>query len=288
MSYLPHVDSARRSRPPHRRRGPLAAAMSFVLAVVALFTFTLAGAGPASADFVNPDRRAFPIIAGTRVEFPAGNNFCTVGAVLVSTSLLSRLRPYDRAVRYLVTAKHCAPLYANVKMGPLSIGSVVWQSAASDIELIRVSPSQDPDSLSCIAHHKLPAWCSPTHTYTPRAEGRVFALSQGHVARMPVTGSATAQGRFCTSGYVTGVKCVYQPIDIPRDTPVRYQHLVAGESDESDNTAAGDSGGPVLNYARELLGIISGRTLDAHSHLIYTPMTQVLQELHGYRLAPVS
>lgn len=241
------------------------------------------GAAPASAVDVNPDRDALPIIAGTRIQAPGG--YCTVGAVLVPKSIFSRITPYQRATRYIVTAKHCAPLYASIHMGRMAIGSVVWQSAASDIEMIRVSPQPDNNALICAAHHSAPAFCSPVQTYTPRARGQVFMLAAGHVTRQAVTGSGDPEGRFCTSGYATGVKCNFHPASLPPGRSANYAHQVAGEADEHEAFAPGDSGGPVVDYGKKLLGIISGHTPN-NFYMLYTPMSQVLHELFSYELAP--
>ncbi|MWJ08147.1 hypothetical protein DOU17_12165 [Clavibacter michiganensis subsp. michiganensis] len=177
-------------------------------------------------------------------------------------------------------------MYAPIHVGTSILGDVVWQSATSDIELVRVSPRPDPSPLICVAHHpKNPAVCSPFQTFTARAAGQVFMTARGHVARLPVTGSGAADDdRFCTSGWSTGVQCIWHGVSIPPRTPLSYEHLVAGESGQLLNLDPGDSGGPVVNYSAELLGIISS-VLPRTTLMLYTPMSQVLSELHDYQLA---
>ncbi|MDO4036470.1 trypsin-like serine protease [Clavibacter michiganensis] len=267
-------------------RGVLRRQAAILLTVVAVLTGTLNYATPAQAVTIpsNPDRIREPVVAGSKVNTPTGS--CTVGAVLIPRSIYSRITPYQRATRWFVIAKHCARMYAPIHVGTSILGDVVWQSATSDIELVRVSPRPDPSPLICVAHHpKNPAVCSPFQTFTARAAGQVFMTARGHVARLPVTGSGAADDdRFCTSGWSTGVQCIWHGVSIPPRTPLSYEHLVAGESGQLLNLDPGDSGGPVVNYSAELLGIISS-ILPRTTLMLYTPMSQVLSELHDYQLA---
>ncbi|WP_263064594.1 S1 family peptidase [Dickeya dadantii] len=235
----------------------------------------------------NPDRAVLPIISGTKVNVPSGS--CTVGAVLVPSGIFSRLTPYQRATRWIVLAKHCAPLYASIHMGINAVGSVVWQSAASDIELVRISPQPNPMALYC-ATHRSAVFCNPFQTYTPRANNQVFMPRAGREARLPVTGWSNApDGRFCTSGWVTGVRGVWQGITlVPGMYRPAYEHIDAANSSEFDSLGNGDSGGPVVTYDRHLIGIISSGERVGRSILYYTPMQQVLHELYSYNLAPAN
>lgn len=259
----------------------------FIGAVAAVCVMLMAGA-PASAATIprNPDRAVLPVIAGSKVETPAGS--CTVGAVLVPRSILSRVTPYQRATRWIVIAKHCAPLYATIHVGTRALGTVSWQSEGSDIELVRVSPAADGNALRCAPQHSNPSFCSPVRTYTPLANGQAFNRSGGVIRRVPIAGSASpGTERFCTSGWASGLQCVWNRISMPRGISTPHHHLVAADADESTNLDFGDSGGPVLSYSNQLLGIISGN-LPHSTIMLYTPIDQVLTELFSYQLAPSS
>ncbi len=260
-----------------------------LLALLATLLLTCMAGTPAYANGLsNPDRGNFPIIAGSEVGVP--NGYCSVGAVLVPSSIFQRITPYQRAVRYLVLAKHCAPLNSPIYFAQQDIGDVVWQSAASDIELVRVSPSRDNMTLHC-AGHSTPATCSPIQTFTPRANGQVFMTAPPSpiVGRRAIagTGIPSATGTFCTSGHVTGVICDFQPTSLPVGVLRAYEHLAAGQSAAVGALRPGDSGGPVVSKDRRLLGIISGDVPNTH-FLVYTPMAQVLHELSSYKLAPAN
>ncbi|MEX3816439.1 trypsin-like serine protease [Paraburkholderia sp. BR13439] len=234
----------------------------------------------------NPDRAVLPVISGSKVSVPSGS--CSVGAVLVPKSILHRLTPYQRATRWLVLAKHCAPMYATIQVGTVAIGNVVWQSAASDIELVRVSPKPNPMSLQCASSHHSAAFCSPIQTYTPLANNQVFMPRAGQEARLAVTGWADAPyEQFCTSGWRTGVRCVWRGMSVEAGvyTP-NYEHINAAHSSELLSIENGDSGGPVVTYERQLIGIISSGEPVGRSIVYYTPMQQVLYELYSYSLAP--
>ncbi|OUE17891.1 Trypsin [Clavibacter michiganensis] len=279
--HLARPRSTRDRSGPGRRPSRLVALLAAVVAVVAL---TTAGAAPANAD--QGDRTALPVIAGSMIDSSAGT--CTVGAVLVPRSWFLRLTPYQNATRYIVTAAHCGPMYSTVHVGRAAIGTVDWISPHnSDIELIRVSPQPDERTLYCRSHHSSAAFCSPIQTYTPRANGQVFMPSRGRVGRQPVQGTTAPEGRFCTSGHASGVKCVFQPVSLPPGVETRWDHVSAGESDEHDAITGGDSGGPVVSYGHKLIGIISGQTENGH-FLLYTSIDQVLRELPAYVLAPTS
>ncbi|MEX3901201.1 hypothetical protein OKW34_004350 [Paraburkholderia youngii] len=234
----------------------------------------------------NPDRAVLPVISGSKVSVPDGS--CTVGAVLVPKSILHRLTPYQRATRWLVLAKHCAPMYTTIQVGTIAIGTVVWQSAASDIELVRVSPKPNPRSLQCASTSHSAAFCSPVQTYTPLANNQVFMPRAGQEARLAVTGWSDAPDeQFCTSGWRTGVRCVWRGMSLaPGDLKPKYEHIDAAASSEFDSVDKGDSGGPVVTYDRHLIGIISSGEAEARSIVYYTPMQQVLYELYSYSFAP--
>ncbi|OQP80138.1 MULTISPECIES: trypsin-like serine protease [Xanthomonas] len=234
----------------------------------------------------NPDRAVLPVISGSKVSTPGGS--CTVGAVLVPTSIFHRLTPYQRATRWIVLAKHCAPMYASIHVGTTAIGTVVWQSAASDIELVRVSPMQDPSTALYCASHRSAVFCNPIQSYIPLANNQVFMPRAGREARLAVSGWSNApDGRFCTSGWRTGVRCVWQGMSLaPGIWRPSYEHISAADASEFSSIDNGDSGGPVVSYDRHLLGIISSGEPGGRSIVYYTPMQQVLHELFSYSLAP--
>jgi hypothetical protein len=264
-------------RPVGSRLLPLVAAFAAVVALTAV------GAAPAHAD--QGDRFDLPVIAGSKINSSAGS--CTVGAVLVPRSWYLTLTPYQKATRYIVTAAHCGGMYSTVHVGAAAIGTVDWISPHhSDIELIRVSPQPDERTLYCRSHHSSAAFCSPIQTYTPRANGQVFMPSRGRIGRQPIQGTATPEGRFCTSGFATGVKCTFHAVSLPHGVETPWSHMSAAETDEHEAFSGGDSGGPVVSYGHQLLGIISGKTTN-NAYLLYTSIDQVLAELPAYVLAPV-
>ncbi|QRN42007.1 trypsin-like serine protease [Xanthomonas oryzae pv. oryzae] len=67
-----------------------------------------------------------------------------------------------------------------------------------------------------------------------------------------------------------------------------YDHISAADGSEFVSLDGGDSGGPVVTYDMHLIGIISSSDERTRSILFYTPMSQVLQELHDYTLAPIN
>lgn len=260
---------------------------ALAIAIIATLVSPIATAQPAVIQPRNPERALLPVISGSKVSVPNGS--CTVGAVLVPRSIYYRLTPYQRATRWIVLAKHCAPLYASIHVGNTAIGAVVWQSAASDIELVRVSPlRRDLTPLWCSHHHSAPACISHLLSYTPLANNQVFMLRAGREERLAVNGFSNApDDRFCTSGWRTGVRCVWQGISAePGRSRQRYQHVEAASSDEMNSVEPGDSGGPVVTYDRHLIGIISSNDPETRSIIYYTPMQQVLHELYNYILAP--
>ena len=252
-----------------------------------LSSLSAAAQTPSASEPRNPDRNVLPVISGSKVTTPFGS--CTVGAVLVPKSIFSRLTPYQRATRWIVLAKHCAPLHSTIHVGNVAIGTVVWQSAASDFEVVRVSPQLDQRQALHCAGHSVPASCSLIHSYIPLANNQVFMPRAGREARLAINGFSNAPeyARFCTSGYRTGVHCLWQGITlVPGMSRPSHEHIKAAESSELHNIDNGDSGGPVVTYDRHLVGIISSGAPVGRSILYYTPMQQVLHELYSYNLAP--
>ncbi|CBA17010.1 hypothetical protein [Xanthomonas albilineans] len=241
----------------------------------------------------NSDRNVLPVISGSKIRLRTGSEWssCTVGAVLVPTSIWQRLTPYQNATRWLVIAKHCGPMYATVYSGDQALGAVEWQSAGSDIALVRVSPIANPTYTWCQAHHSGASYCNPYAAYTPRARNQVFMLRGGRERRLPVAGYSNApDGQFCTSGFVTGVRCVWRGMSLePGMLRPSYANISAAHADELYSLDGGDSGGPALTYDLNLIGIISSSNTANSSILFYTSMADVLQELNNsYMAAPNS
>nr|WQM79410.1 trypsin-like serine protease [Curtobacterium flaccumfaciens pv. poinsettiae] len=239
----------------------------------------------------NPDRGVLPIISGSKVLGPESYGSCSAGAVLIPSAWYSRLTPYQRATRWVVIAKHCAPMYASIHVGARSIGNVVWQSAASDIELVRVSPEPENMRAVCVGSSH-PEVCVLHPRYRPLANNRVFVSAGGGEARMPVSGwqDAPDDERFCISAWRSGVKCLFSKMTlVPGMYQGPHQHLLAAASNRINSVAPGDSGGPALTTDRHLVGIISsglGTERLPRYGFYYTPMRQVMQELHAYTLGP--
>ncbi|WDN10961.1 S1 family peptidase [Xanthomonas oryzae] len=256
---------------------------------MAIATTLACSAAMAQVDPRNPERDALPVISGSKVGVNTGS--CTAGAVVVPRNFLWRLTPYQNATRWLVLAKHCSLLGGTVYSRELPIGIVEWQSAASDLELVRVPPEPNPAYTWCQAHQNSgAAICNPYLQYRPRAHNRVFMPRGGREARVPVAGWSNApDGQFCTSGWRTGVRCVWRGMSLgPGIAQPNYDHISAADGSEFVSLDGGDSGGPVVTYDMHLIGIISSSDERTRSILFYTPMSQVLQELHDYTLAPIN
>lgn len=278
--------NATRGRP--KRRG--IRFLAVVTAIVPALAFSVVSAGPASAfDSPRPDHRAeYPLIAGTRVKSPGDaenqSHFCTVGAVLVPKRASSRISSYEQAKRWFVTTTACAPKSASVFLGRLGkdsvVGTVVWRSFTSDIELVQVLPRADNMKRRC-AGSKNPSFCLKRPTYSPRADNRVFALSESKEQSTLVKGwEETLKQTFCTSGSASGVRCVWQRTGAPR------QHvgfiLQFADSSGANILVGADSGGPLVSDDSHLIGIVS--SVRVGRLLAYTSMGQVLKELSGFRL----
>ena len=262
--------------------------LAVALSVAAAVGIALAGTAPASAATSDPDRTAAPIIAGTQVGVPGST--CTVGAVLTAKGFRSQVTAYQRATRWVVLAKRCAPLQAPVRLDGAAVGSVVWQSADSDVELAVIPP------LACTRVRAAAGSCDPSvSTYTPRASGRVFTRVDGDPAPAAVTGTGQPDADpFCTSGAASGVLCSWTATRVPTASRAGAQHLAAARTDAGGGIEPGDAGGPVISATNRLYGIISGGSTTGTTSttsttvLLYTPVQQVLSELFRYRLAPAS
>ena len=263
--------------------------LAVAVSLAAVAGATLTWAPSASATTSDPDRVAAPIIAGTEVGVPGGS--CTVGAVLSAKGFRSQRKQYQRATRWVVLAKHCAPLQAPVQLDGATVGNVVWQSAESDLELAVVPP------LACTRARAATGSCDQSvATWTPRASGRVFNRVDGGLARAAVTGIGKPDADpFCTSGAASGLLCSWTATRVPAGSHPSVQHLAAARAGAGIDP--GDAGGPVISATNRLYGIISSSTTRAATGatsttgstvLLYTPARQVFTELFRYRLAPAS
>lgn len=239
------------------------------------------GAGPAVAQEV---RTQLPIVAGTRVDVP-GSRQCTVGAVLQATGLFSRISAFQRGIRYLVIAKHCAQNGAEIKVAGQDVGSVIWTAPDDDLEIVRVDPNvrRQPVCSGASQLHR----CTIIEDVFPRARGRVFLNTPFGERPIPLSRSDApgANETFCTSGSSTGVNCSWTTVP----TPARGYSPgeVAAAHATGIGVIAGDSGGPVVGVNGQFYGIIVTRGLRENYGLMgYIPAGRVFQKLgSGYELA---
>ncbi|WP_433953803.1 trypsin-like serine protease [Curtobacterium flaccumfaciens] len=263
----------------------LARTLAVAVSLAAVVGAALTWAPSASAATSDSNRVAAPIIAGTEVGVPGGT--CTVGAVLTAKGFRSQRKQYQRATRWVVLAKHCAPLQAPVQLDGATVGNVVWQSPESDLELAVVPP------LACTRARAATGSCDQSvATWTPRASGRVFNRVDGGLARAAVTGIGKPDADpFCTSGAASGLLCSWTATRVPAASHPGVQHLAAARAGAGAGIEPGDAGGPVISATNRLYGIVSGSSTTSTTGstvLLYTPVQQVLTELFRYRLAPAS
>ncbi len=145
-----------------------------------------------------------------------------------------------------------------------------------DLELVRVPPEPNPAYTWCQAHQNSgAAICNPYLQYRPRAHNRVFMPRGGREARVPVAGWSNApDGQFCTSGWRTGVRCVWRGMSLgPGIAQPNYDHISAADGSEFVSLDGGDSGGPVVTYDMHLIGIISSSDERTRSILLHANVT---------------
>jgi hypothetical protein len=285
--------STRSTRSAGSARLRRAAGLAAAALVVAAMLLGSSPPAPARADEgdpsaslqVSPLRRPMPIKAGTILAVAGGT--CTAGAVLYRTELTQRLSPYLRATRYVVTAKHCGEVGTSAFVGDQLAGAVTYTSPTLDFSVITVPPTTESARHCSVSVSGVPA-CYPLTSYTPRALGRVFVGGNGLTfsAPVPVAGARDpAPGEdFCTSGSVSGWSCGWDLVR-PYDTAVDYDRQA-----ENDHFGirSGDSGGPVVDRAGHLLGIMSAGADPLPQRpgvLAYVSMTAVLRELSSFRVA---
>lgn len=255
-----------------------------IFGVVLTFATACAGAPPANA--VTVFRTQFPIVAGTGLITPGGG-MCTVGAVLKSTGLLSLLTSYQRAVRYIVMAKHCANYDgAELTLRNQDAARVIWRSSTDDLLIAKVEPSTRRNVVctGVSQQHN----CRIDIEATPRALGRVVLTTTMGERAAPVRGTAVpgADEHYCTSGVITEMDCNWTTVPIPAEGWDPGE--VAAQNARGYTLSTGDSGGPVVGMGGQLYGIITKRGLNAyHDMMAYIPMARVFESIpHYYELAP--
>jgi hypothetical protein len=211
--------------------------------------------------------------------------------VLQATGLLSNVTDYQRAVRYVLTAGHCGnvndaiSVYTN-PAGQVQVGTVIWKSGISDLEVIRIEPDSQRGQVCGVT--STGPFCTITVTYTPRAVGRVM-MSGGSTVPVTGTGTPTDPEIFCTSGKSTNVLCTWHTYT--PDPPLAGAAAgTAYAETTASNVDFGDSGGPVLSRSGGIVyGIMqaAGKPDGLHpTSMAYTAISQFFTEQSGYALAP--
>ncbi|CAQ03060.1 serine protease [Clavibacter sepedonicus] len=240
-------------------------------------------------------RASLPVRAGTHLIFSESDGptytrdyDCTAGAVLTGSGFLSRITPYQRAVRYVATAKHCGGRGAHVHVNDVEVGSVIWESPDTDLSIVRIEPLQTTRR-SCYPT-SAGIRCTLTSDYEPRATGEVFAVRNrsGQESSVPVAGTKVPDAReiFCTSGYITGRLCNYVSTNRPPGLIVENQQVLAETF--STATQRGDSGGPVVSRDMKIIGIIGAGGLPGsgdETYMSYIPIAVLFREQPYYVLA---
>jgi hypothetical protein len=254
-------------------------ASAFLLCVGAVVVPT----APASAvEFI---RTRVPVVAGTELQYPGTS--CTAGLVVVRTGVLNNITPAQRAVRYVVTAKHCGAMGTRVSVRGQEVGYVSWVDPVEDLELVRIAPAADGQPTCAPSSQGF--HCTGITTFTPQASGRVVleTLRNRAIEAIPVTGTgAPADGEvFCVSGKVTGQSCTWRSAPWQR----AYGERTPGEAAATGESLVlgGDSGAPVLSADGRIYGVLEG---DVHgldvAAMIYTRISRFFADAGGYALAP--
>jgi hypothetical protein len=257
---------------PHRVR-------MVVLVLVAALVMVSAAEGPASAQ-PDPSTSTGPIVGGSRIGTPGRS--CSAGLVVRKNGIFDNLSGYQRAVRYLVTAKHCFQDGTAVTFEGEQVGEAVWQDPALDLALVRVEPIVH-NNRSC-APTSAGFHCVGSVDYEPRAVSRVFlaSLRTRSVERIPVlsTGAAPDSTVFCSSGATSGPDCTLRSV---RVTPA--MGLAPGEAvavKRSTGDSDGDSGGLVCSPDGVAYGIIKGRFATSTATFIrYTRISEFFAHAPG-------
>lgn len=260
-------------------------ALRLLLASALCLVSVIATAAPASA-FVEPIRTRLPIVAGTELQFPGQN--CTAGLVLVSTSPFSRLTTAQRAVRYVLTAKHCGGKGAIVSVRGEAVGQVSWVDPLSDLALVRVAPEVSGQPFCAPTSQGF--HCTGGPTITPRASGRVILTSLRTRSTEDVavigTGAPATGQLFCVSGRTSGETCSWTSVAWKQAYGSRDPGEMAAKS-ASALVLGGDSGAPVVTPQGKILGILNGDHVSMDERvMLYTSVSRFFEATYGYGLAP--
>jgi hypothetical protein len=236
----------------------------------------------------------YPIVSGSYLRF-SGGQACTAGLVVVKNGLIHNLSQYNRAIRYVVTAKHCGAMGETVQFAGEDVGTVKWQDPVNDIELVRIEPDSHSTRFcspptSGIVH------CTGAVTYSPRAAGSVILGSRAFraVARVPIpgTGAPADATLFCVSGARSGPQCGYSVLPVSRDLGLIPGERVAVNNLGNETIGPGDSGGLVCAPDGRAYGILSGGLTTAGDYrpkLVYTPIGLFFEHIpERYSIAPAN
>lgn len=266
--------------------------------VVALGTgAAVAATAPANAAADVVVRNSLPVRGGTALIFngaQVGSAFspdqeCTAGPVLRASGILSSLTQYQRAVRYVATAGHCASAVGQVvRVNDVNVGTVQWISTQSDLAIVRIEPTSTRYT-QC--HHTSGGFlrCQIVVNWLPRAGGQVI-LGYNRVGResfLPVQGTGTPAARelFCITGARTGSDCNYRSVPTPPGSDLRPHEVVA--ENPNQHRAPGDSGAPVVSRSGLVYGVFvaGGDPGPAENLGAYIPISELFREQPSYRLA---
>ncbi|AWG02755.1 hypothetical protein DZF92_09700 [Clavibacter michiganensis subsp. insidiosus] len=265
-----------------------------LVAGLALGTIAVLPQAPEAAS-AHPRHEA-PVRPGSLIVGLEDGKACTAGPVLASSALVrSAFRRMHAATRYVLTAKHCFSMGADVNMVGGIKGVVMWQSPTDDVEMILVLPHATSTAPYVVpgsrSHHVIPG----RTIYDPRAFNDVITARSPHLDQlffMRLTGTGNpgrSSAAFVTSGVTGGVfdRWFYE------ETPPAQRNSNPNTASASSSLAgpnrpaAGDSGGPVYSTNGIVYGVLSGNVYAwGINHLRYTPIDVILRQLGGaYHLA---
>lgn len=287
---------------PLKRNPPLAPSMrgkritlAVAISLVGAIVLPVACSSPSWGVPNAPLRETLPVRAGTVLTFtgqqvgPAyvPDKYCTAGAVTQWNSALARLTQYVAAIRYVVTAAHCASRVGQtVQVAGESVGRVYWISHESDLALVRVEPTQIR-RLQCSGSVSGAPHCTIVSHVVPRAVGQIVFGSSGvpNSGVLTVTGSSIPADReyFCMSGIATGTNCDQINTTVPFGLQLPPHQQIAYSTGVVIRN--GDSGAPVFSRSGKLYGILSASYNDAFErYSTYVPIGRFFDEQPAYGL----
>ena len=255
-----------------------AAGLALALALIAV------SAGPAAAE-PGPLQTTGKIVAGSQLRMPGVR--CSAGLVVQKNGVIANLSPYARAIRYVVTAKHCFSRGDEVSYGDEIVGTAIWKDPHNDIALVRIEPLSE-GSRSC-APTSAGFHCVGSVTYTPRAVGRVIiaSLRTRGEEKVPVlqTGSPAVGTIFCLSAAQVRSDCSLRSSRSTPDMGLQDGEEVAVSGD--GRGGPGDSGGLIVSPTQIAYGILNGAvTSNGGLFIRYTRISTFFEHVPGsYSLA---